>query len=185
MKKTKNKKGVSPVIGYILLIAMVIVMSLIVYEWLRTYVPGEVTECPSGVSVYVKDYNYDCANNQFNFTLRNNGRFSISGYVIRASNDSTQEIATISLTPYYNSSDERLQTVGNYILNFLDINAYYPGQEISQHSNAFNLSQGEEPFQGKIHKIEIIPIRREDVGGRARNAVCTNARIIEEIVCTS
>jgi len=44
----KNKRGVSIVIGYVLLIAISIVISILVYQALKTYVPKEALECSDG-----------------------------------------------------------------------------------------------------------------------------------------
>ena len=48
---TKNKKGVSEIIGYILLVAIVVTISIFVYQWLKTYVPQDAISCPDGVSL--------------------------------------------------------------------------------------------------------------------------------------
>ena len=72
MISKKNRKGISVMIGYILLIAIAIVISVVVYQWLKTYIPTEPLKCSDGVSVFVEDYTYNCTTNQFNFTLKNN-----------------------------------------------------------------------------------------------------------------
>ena len=47
MRKITNKKAISPMIGYILLISAAVVMSVIVYTWLRTYIPKAALESAS------------------------------------------------------------------------------------------------------------------------------------------
>ena len=42
-------------IGYILLISMTIMMSIIVYQWVKTYVPKDLPDCPDGTSVMIKE----------------------------------------------------------------------------------------------------------------------------------
>ena len=48
-----SKKGISIMIGYILLITMSIIISGVVFQWAKTYVPADPIECPSVVSVFV------------------------------------------------------------------------------------------------------------------------------------
>src|SRR3989338_6029523 len=94
----KNKKGISIIIGYVLLISVAIVIGGVTYQWLKSYVPKDSVECPEGVSMYLEKA--FCNNNQLKITLKNNGRFDIEGYFVHASNNSLQEIATIDLSKY-------------------------------------------------------------------------------------
>lgn len=87
----KNKKGVSVMIGYILLITFAIVIAIAVYSWLNTYVPKEGLSCPDGVSMYISDY--EISDNKINLTFVNNGNFDIHGMIIRYSNESSKKIA--------------------------------------------------------------------------------------------
>ena len=56
----RDKRGISIVIGYILLVTVSIAMSILVYQWLKTYVPKEFLECPDGTSILAKEISYDC-----------------------------------------------------------------------------------------------------------------------------
>ncbi|MEK6842805.1 MAG: hypothetical protein AABX84_03230, partial [Nanoarchaeota archaeon] len=94
----KNKLGISVMIGYILLISMAIMMSIIVYQWVKTYVPQKSIECEDGVSLFVQSYNNDCDNERLDLTLKNNGRFDIAGYFIHATTSPTQELAVIDIS---------------------------------------------------------------------------------------
>ena len=40
-------------IGYILLITFAIVIAVVVFQWLKTYVPKEGIACPDEVSIYI------------------------------------------------------------------------------------------------------------------------------------
>ena len=81
-----RKKGVSVMIGYVLLVSIVIVMSVFVYNYLRSYVPEENTSCPEEVSLMVQDLN--CIDGTLSFKLKNNGRFSVAGFTINGKFDS-------------------------------------------------------------------------------------------------
>src|SRR4030042_6143362 len=90
---TKNRKGISIVVGYVLLITVSIVMSVVVFQWLRTYVPKEAPKCSEGTSLLIREISYDCTpgNERLTIDVKNNGRFSINGYFIHASDKSDSE----------------------------------------------------------------------------------------------
>jgi hypothetical protein len=84
----KNKRAISNMVGYVLLIAITIGLSIFVYNWLSFYVGGEgAEECPEGVSIVIRDY--ECySTNEFGagrikVSLKNRGRFSTDGYTLR------------------------------------------------------------------------------------------------------
>ena len=78
----KTKRGVSIMIGYILLITFVIAISIFVYQWLKTYVPKEGLECPDGVSIYISKANINPNEGKLTLTLKNTGRFDINGVFV-------------------------------------------------------------------------------------------------------
>ena len=51
--KERGKKGVSIMVGYVLLVVIAVVMSVVVYAWLKTYTPADVKSCPEEVSLFV------------------------------------------------------------------------------------------------------------------------------------
>lgn len=170
----KNKKGISAVIGYILIMTVSIVMSIIVYQWIKTYVPKEALECPEEVSIFVSEINCEDSENSKNITLNftNNGKFSVDGYSIRASNNpNTDSIAVIDLSERFYGSEvqinENIVKFGNE-LNMED-NSFTPG-ELEKHK--FNITLLE-----PITKIEIIPSRIEIQDNFKRIAICTSSKI--------
>jgi len=79
----KNKKGLSEIIGYVLLIVFAVSMSAIVYGFLRAKIPKQQEKCPADVSVEI--ISYEIMSNMLNLTidLRNRGLFSINGIAVR------------------------------------------------------------------------------------------------------
>ena len=157
-------------IGYVLLITTSIIISTIVYQWVKTYVPAEAIKCPDGVSVFVKESSYDCINNELNLTLKNNGRFNIAGYLIYATNSSSQELASIDLSQYTKLG---IGKGGAIILPTLE-NSIKPNNEIK---SVFDLNSTN---FGKIYSVEIIPIRYQNKG----RVNCANAKIKATLICT-
>ena len=79
----KNKKGVSEIIGYALMIAMAVSMSAGIYAWLRTKVPKAVEKCPEDVSLEITSIEFILRNATIVLDLRNRGLFSVNGVTVR------------------------------------------------------------------------------------------------------
>ena len=181
-KMQKNRKGISIMIGYIFLITITIVISTIVFQQLKTYIPTEKLECPEGVSVFLKEVTYDCDINELNITLKNNGRFSIAGYFIAGADSPEKEIATIDLSEYTKFG------VGGFVLfNFIsenldpnreieDVFDLFPNQEVK---NVFDLSTVSERF----YSLNIIPIRYQKIENKNRIVSCGDSRIKQKLTC--
>lgn len=153
----KNKKGVNAIIGYVLLIAVVISMGAFVYQWMKSYVPKDIAECPEEISITIKDVT--CTNN-LKFTLKNTGLFNIDGYYLKGAITENQELATINL-----KRDE-----GYFELN----NVLEPGEEIVVEKAAGIYKDT------YIHFFDIIPIKfQEDDEGKTKLSVCGNAKVKE------
>src|SRR3989344_5928807 len=107
-KKNKDKRGISEIIGYVLLIVGAVAMGAIVFSWLKTYIPTEKLECPDDVSLFVKesscviDTSTLITTLNLNLNLKNNGKFNIDGYFIRGAL-SGEEQATQDLSEYLSS----------------------------------------------------------------------------------
>lgn len=165
-----KKRGISVIVGYVLLITIGIAMSLIVYTYLKSYAPKDALNCPDGVSIFLKEYS--CDSDSLNITIKNNGRFNFSGYFIKATNSATQEVATIDLSKNFT---EPSKVVGNSILFSLQ-NTNLMGPDIEM-NGSFNLSQ-------TLYMIELIPIRYQGEGKNLKFVSCGNAKIQEEINCS-
>ena len=167
-----KKRGVSPIIGYVLLIVFAIVLGVIVYNWMRTYVPQGNLECPDGTSLFVKDYS--CNNLTLNITLKNNGKFNVGGYFIYAATSPGQELATKDISPYVTDNLSRL--FPNGIKFSGELNSLSP---MDEETNEYNLAG----FDGTVYSVEIVPIRWQKDGRLNRLVSCTAADIKETISC--
>lgn len=181
MIKKRDKKGISVMIGYILLISISIVISIIVFQWISTYVPKESLGCNDGVSVFVESYTYSCDSQTLSLTLKNNGRFDVSGYFIHATTAPDQELAITDLS---GSTDRGQGGSVVYPPNQNNFNTIFTGISIN---DVFDLSalSGCSGDGRCIYSIEIIPIRFEVVENRNRPVGCSEARIREPLECTA
>lgn len=171
----ERKKGVSVMVSYVLLIVFVIIIGALVYQWLKTYVPAQALECPDGVSLFIKEANFDPSDSQLIITLRNNGRFNLAGYFIHATNSSDQELPTIDLSGYLNKTKGPGIIFGNSVL-FLATgdNFFHPG---SERSYFFDIPSS----IGEPYFIRITPTRFQDVNEKQRFVSCGDARVGELI----
>ena len=166
-----GKKGISIMVSYVLLIVFVIIIGAIVYQWLKTYVPAQALECPDGVSLFIKDADFDSSDSQLIITLRNNGRFSLAGYFIHATNSSDQELPTIDLSGYLNNETSPGMIHGNSVL-FVETgdNSFQPG---SEKSYFFDIPSS----VGEPYLIRITPTRFQEVDERQRFVSCGDAGV--------
>ena len=176
----QNKHGISIVIGYVLLIAISIVMSIIVYQWLKTYVPKEAIGCSEGTSVFIKEIYYDCTNSVLNITLKNNGKFSVYGYFIHVSNKSGEEIPTIDISKNITKGgviSGNSITFSTGIENAL-INTFTPEEPTNVKMSSFNVRG-----YGLLYKVEIIPTRMQEVNNKEKLVTCGNTKVEESLAC--
>ena len=165
-----KKKGVSVMVSYVLLIVFVIIIGALVYQWLKSYVPAQAMECPDGVSIFIKEAYFDPFDSRLIVTLRNNGRFSLAGYFIHATNSSDQELPIIDLSGYLNYTDGPGKIHGNSVAFIIATgNLFHPG---SENSYFFDIPSS----IGKPYLIRITPTRFQEVDERQRFVSCSDAR---------
>jgi len=174
----KNKKGISIIIGYVLLIAFAVAIGTIVYTQLKKTIPTTELECPEGTLLFVESYS--CIGEVLNITLKNNGRFSIGGYFIRASNDSEYKIPQIELSEAIISDTNGDWLKPGIKIIELDpglINQLTPGDSVT---NSFNLSVvGLE----ETYSVEIVPIVWQIEDNLQKLLTCGKTKIRENIQC--
>ena len=169
-----NKKAVSIMVGYVLLVVFSVIIGTVVYQWLSTYVPTEPLGCPEGSSLFVKDAIFDSSDSTLNLTLKNNGRFNIAGYFIHAKNSSSQELAIIDLSIYLNESSGGNKFGNSVLFAFSGENSLKPG---NQKTSIFDI-----PAEiGEPYSVRIIPTRFQEEDNRERFVSCGDARV-EQIV---
>ena len=82
-----NKKAVSEMVSYVMLVVITIGVSVVVYSFLSAYILKKPpVECPDGAGLIIQDYKCDTVLNILNLTLKNSGTYTLSGFVLKASN---------------------------------------------------------------------------------------------------
>ena len=177
----RDKKGLSIMIGYVLLIAGAIAMGAVVFMWMKSYVPTDTQECDDGVSILVKEYECITDNGiiNLNITLKNTGRFSIEGFFIRASSTG-DGIADTSLSDKIikggidGGGRVFIGTIGGKAKN-----NFGPTDDEKEFIFKIPLSE-----MSDIKFIELIPTRNQKINEKNRLLTCTDAKIKEYITCS-
>lgn len=160
MRRLGNKKGISEILSYVLLIVIGISISVLVYNYIRGQIPqgNDGTECDEATSLVVLDYTCDPITKIINLTLENHGRFSISGFTAKLGN-STTTLATCK--PRDSRNNE-----GTFFIGTLN-----PGQGFNLDLYYAHCSKLNE-----VNFIEITPIN-------SKGSLCNDVIIHDEIKC--
>lgn len=83
--KRKDKRALSNLVAYVLLISITISLSVMVYGWLKFYVEeDDIVDCPSNVNVIIDSYScLSGISGNLTVTLKNKGLFSVDGFTLR------------------------------------------------------------------------------------------------------
>lgn len=156
-----NKRALSEILAYVILITMALALSVLVYSWLKCYIPGScgsaAVTCPEGVNVVIKDYS--CVSGQLNVTVENKGLFSADGVVMKVNdiNDPLQQtrIAVYTLGANQGKFFDRLSPGQNITYTFNIFDDVYNGD---QHAGIYTLNFLEvQPFvNASVGKRDII-----------------------------
>ncbi len=90
----KDKKAVSLMMSYVLLIVIVLALGALTFSWIKTKIPTEEEKCPADLSLIIWDYN--CSSQVLELTVQNKGLFDIDGYYIRG--ESNERIVELEAT---------------------------------------------------------------------------------------
>ena len=87
----KNKRGISPVIATVLLIAMVIVIGLIIFLWFKSMVEDEGTKFGKNVKLVCDDVGFDARYSSGILSISNTGNVPIFEIKIKISEEGSHE----------------------------------------------------------------------------------------------
>tara|TARA_Y100000310_G_scaffold343880_1_gene453654 strand:- start:2719 stop:3549 length:831 start_codon:yes stop_codon:yes gene_type:complete len=166
-----NKKGVSLMVSYVLLVIIALGLAILVFSFLRVYVPsGETPECSKSVELILQEVS--CSSDQVQFTLLNRGLFTVDAVSIRIREEG-RKVATVK-------GGGNITIIFSPILTGLDDKGLPPGQ-------SFLYPNGKLPNppileSGKTYDIEIQP--QEFIGSGNKIAVCEDSIIRQSVTCT-
>ncbi len=114
-----TKRGLSEVIGYVLLISISLTLASLVFTWLKGYLPNDTSsiECEENVALVIRDFNYTCGGSILNLTIQNRGLFNVDGYILRVNNGSISDVGIYTL----NKTGRAIPTGELYFDNYTTI----------------------------------------------------------------
>ncbi len=165
-----NKKAISIMVGYVLLITISVIMGAIVYKWMKSYVPQETIECPEGVSIFIKELTCDVQGNEYflNLSLVNNGRFNINGYFIKSAENINSPVAGRDISNNIISGGNAAGGVVRWP------SVLEPGQEAPK--AVFKLNDN-------VAFIEVTPIIYKTIENKIKLINCGKAKVRENVIC--
>ncbi len=159
-----DKRAVSEIVSYVLLIVIAVGISVLVYVYLSLYVPKEKFECPESVSLIVADASCTLRGTQvkLDLTLVNKGRFTVDAAYIRLG-DSQKKVKDL-----INSKDVFFGIINGQ-------QGLIPGESVFK---SYILDDSSRVVPGE-NTLEIEPA----VGKPQRFALCEQAVITRPITC--
>ena len=162
LKKTKNKKAVSLIKFYVILISIVIGLSVGVYAWLKVIAnPSAPTDCKSDTSVILESQ--ECNPGSLELNLVNNGRFNVNGVIVAVGDDSDSYPTIYLKTNVYSEAGE-----------YFFINPLKPQNSLEIE---FTNEDSEGTIRNSIGVIQIQPFIIE----QNQKIVCQNSVIKQEV----
>lgn len=163
----QDKRGVSPIIGYVLLIGLALGLAGGVYTYLANYVPSTNEQCSTDVQLVIQQV--ECSNQKVNITLVNRGLFSVDGVYVRVGEEG--RLAKEDLT------DCTPLKCNLYFINYnaaLYQNGLAPGQSVSYEESYSGTGESEVEVQPLIFAA----------GNERKEILCTKSVIKQVIQCT-
>ncbi len=159
--KKQNKKAVSLMLSYVILISIVIALSIAVFVWLKTVSNvNPATDCNEGTSVILDDS--VCNGAIINLTIKNNGRFNIAGVLVSVGND-TRKIPVTYLSAFEETYED-----GFYFFN----------PELSPGEKKYAVFERGNP--SKINKVVIVQIQPFIIA-KKKKVFCSESIIKQQI----
>lgn len=155
----QHKKGISEIVSYMLLVVIAVGLSVLVFSFLKLYVPKEKPECKDGISLIVQ--NYSCfSTKNITATLSNKGRYSVDAAYVRIGTVGKRAKAWINR----NDSD------------FYFNPALVPGNKLTALYNITGIINASGAYELEVQPALIV---------NDKLAACDNAIITQTITCTN
>lgn len=179
MQNIINKKGLSEIVSYVLLVIIAIGLASLVFVYLQVYVPKDKATCPDDTAISIDKYSCSfnsLTNPQSNLsiTLTNKGLFTLNAAYIRLGEQNRTVLdlinnPTAGASGFY-LSDDLLAPGTTQPLTGLP-----PGKSATRiyHPSQINKANG-------TYQIEVQPA----VGTANKLTICEKATIVQTITCT-
>jgi len=99
IKRGFNKKGISPVIATVLLIAIVVIIGLIIFLWFRGMVQEAVTKFDENIELVCNDVNFDATYLSGVLSVSNTGNvpiYSMKAVIFESGSHTTEDLIDLA-----------------------------------------------------------------------------------------
>jgi hypothetical protein len=173
----KTKKGVSVIVGYVLLITFSVFLGVIVYKFLVTLPPREGLNCPDETSLLIESYIYDCNSKILTLDIANNGKFNVGGYFIYGANSPNLTVGNIELSQLNMDVNSRLAPLGVKFGSFISKNSLKPNDV---EKDSYNLTG----INSEIYLVQLVPIRWQTQKRKMNLVSCQDAIVKKSVECS-
>ncbi|PIN78100.1 hypothetical protein COV15_00365 [Candidatus Woesearchaeota archaeon CG10_big_fil_rev_8_21_14_0_10_34_12] len=99
LQSHKNKKAISEIVSYVLIIVISLSLAVGVFSWMKLYIKEPPKQCSEDVALVIYDYVCNSSTKIIEITLENRGLFDVDGFIIHASNkpDATEASMNLNL----------------------------------------------------------------------------------------
>lgn len=155
----KNKKALSEIVGYTILIVIALSLSVMVYSFLKLYVPKETAECNQEINLIIQRYSCMADSDELNITISNSGLFKVNAAYLRFGklSGALTQINKEDFLLYGENGTEGLNPQESYSYHFSEI-VTEPGEQ---------------------YRLELQPV----VIQNKKLVACENAIVTETIQC--
>lgn len=95
-----NKKALSNLVAYVLLIGMTMALAGMVFGWLKFYVRGDdILSCPDNVNLVINSYKC-IGGTSVEVEVKNKGFFDVDGYIVRVNDKMDAEFGLYKVGEY-------------------------------------------------------------------------------------
>jgi hypothetical protein len=172
----KQKKGLSAMVGYVLLVVFSVFLGVITYTLLRTIVPQKPLECHDATSLMIEGYTYDCNTNILTLNIENNGRINVGGYFIYGSSNGMRQ-RDVELSALNMDDKSLLSPLGVKFGNPIVKNSLKPNQVEIETYDLTELNQD-------LTYLELQPIIWGTEDRKMKLIQCSDAIVRKDIQCT-
>jgi hypothetical protein len=170
----KQKKGLSVVVGYVLLITISLSLSILVYTWMKRQAPVATKECPDTLSIMLQEYSCTNSLKQLNLELKNNGLYNIQGLIIKGSDSASTPTKPFEF--YSSSPIDKIKPLNDDKNN---IEYVFRDNWTTNKGVSIILTYSDSEYIDGPKRISIIPLYLDD----ETKKVCSQQEIKQDIVC--
>lgn len=169
-----NKRALSEMVGYVMLVVIAVGLSVVVYSFLRSYVPPlDTIECPADMTLVIQNSSCFQSGGEYRLqlVLSNRGLFNINAAYIRIAQENRKVKSLIN-----DALSQSTVPGGVYIFGSTN-NSLIPGQSIQTGAyplGRFGVTSGK-------YGLEIQPAIFK--GDSIKLALCSNSIITQTVEC--